>query len=453
MKATLILLNSWHANISQNWLRVKNKGVYAPSALRVLSSLIPPELSCELEVHDENIETIKFDKINADLVGISVLTANAPRAYKIADELRKRGITVVMGGYHVSVLPDEALQHADAVVVGFAEGSFPLLMRDFAEGKLKKVYNECADERFITHKPLTPNPGNYSRNYILPATLETTRGCYNTCSFCVLPAYTTKYLQKPVSTIVDEIKLLAKKRITFLDFSPFEDPDYAFELFDALRPLKIKWYSSLTTRLAANSELVTRAAESGCSGVLVGFESINPAALQSGNKMINKPENYLKIIQQLRDHKILILGSFMFGFDEDDKYVFDQTLDFINQSKIDILHYAILTPFPGTTVYDQLHLSGRLLTRDWSQYDGTRVVFQPAKMSPEELQEGYFSIYNRSHSILNILKRLSHSRQDSLIKLFINVGFRMYIESFIHNFRKEAIMNHSGSGYNKPTFP
>jgi radical SAM superfamily enzyme YgiQ (UPF0313 family) len=446
MKATLILLNSWHANISQNWLRVKNKGGYAPSALRVLASLIPTDLQCEVEFFDENIETINFDKINTDLVGISVLTANAPRAYKIADDLRRRGITVVMGGYHVTVLPDEALQHADAVVVGFAESSFPLLMRDFAEGKLKKVYRESANESFLTHKPLAPNPVNYSRKYILPATLETTRGCYNTCTFCVIPCYTDKYLQKPVSTIVDEIKLLGKKRVTFLDFSPFEDPENAFELFEALKPLKIKWYSSFTTRLAANSELVAKAAESGCSGVLTGFESINPAALHEGNKLINKPENYLDIIRQLRDHKIMILGSFIFGFDEDDKNVFDNTLEFIHQSKIDILHYAILTLFPGTRLYEQLNASGRLLTLDWSRYDGTQVVFQPARMTPEELQEGYFSIYKKSHSVSSILKRLSHSRQDTLIKLLINVGFRMYIESFTRNFRKEHMTDPSSSG-------
>ncbi len=437
MKATLIILNSWHANISQNWLRVKNKGAYSPSALRILASLIPKDMDCEVELRDENIETIDYSQINSDIVGISVLTANAPRAYKIADELRQRGITVVMGGYHVSVLPEEALQHADAVVVGFAEGSFPLLMRDFARGTLKKIYRECPDEAFLTHKPLTPNPSSYSRSYILPATLETTRGCPNTCNFCVLPSYTTNYLKKPISTVVEEIKLLGNKRVSFLDFSPFEDKEYTLELFDALKPLKIKWYSCMTARLASDSELVARAAECGCSGVLIGFESINPAVLQRSNKLINKPENYLKIIRQLRDHKIMILGSFIFGFDDDDKYVFEKTLDFISQSKIDILHYAIVTPFPGTPLYEQLDSSGRLLTRDWSQYDGTRAVFEPAKMSARELQEGYFSIYKKSHSVANILKRLSHSRKDSIIKLLINVGFRMYIESFIHKFRKE----------------
>jgi radical SAM superfamily enzyme YgiQ (UPF0313 family) len=438
MKATLIILNSWHANITQRLLRVKHKGGYAPSGLRILASLIPAELNVEVELRDENIETIDFDKISSDIVGISVLTANAPRAYSIADRLRQRGITVVMGGYHVSVLPQEALQHADAVVIGFAEHSFPQLMRDFASGNLRKIYDHCANEAFLQHKPLSNNPPLYNKQYIWPATLETTRGCYNTCNFCVLPSNSSQYLQKPIGTIVDEITLMNQKRVTFLDFSPFEDTEYALELFEALKPLKIKWYSCMTTRIAENAMLVAKAAESGCSGVLTGFESINPAALQAGNKMINKPARYNQIIETLRRHKIMILGSFIFGFDEDDRHVFRDTLDFIGQSQIDILHYAILTPFPGTRLYQQMLAQNRLLTTDWSKYDGTRAVFEPAKMTPDELQEGYFHVYKKSHSVSSIIKRLSHSRSDHVIKLMLNTGFRMYIESFIHKFNKEA---------------
>jgi radical SAM superfamily enzyme YgiQ (UPF0313 family) len=415
---------------------MSSRGGYAPSTLRILASLIPQDLNIIVEFLDENIAKIDFEKITADLVGISVLTANAPRAYQISDNLRQRGMTVVLGGYHVTAMPEEALNHCDAVVVGFAENSWPKLVRDFISGNLQKIYNENFAEAFIGHKPLLSNPPNYKKQYLLPNTLEISRGCYHNCSFCVIPSSGNRYVQKPIASVIEEINFFKSKKIVFIDFSPFEDKEYALELFKAIKALKVKWYSNLTAKNAGNKEFIAKAAESGCAGVLIGFETINPDALSSGNKKFNHPENYLKIVTHLHQHKILVLGSFIFGFDEDDKTIFQNTLDFIKQSKIDLIHYAILTPFPGTKLFKQFTSENRITSFDWSKYDGTHVVFQPAKMTPAELQTGYFDIYQKSHSFPAIIRRTTHDTSHMMIKLAANLGFRLYLHSFIKQYKR-----------------
>ena len=437
MKLTLIILNTWHFNTKNDWYGFSSRGGYAPSAMRVLASLIPQDLDVEVEFRDENIERINFESIQADLVGISVLTANAPRAYQVSDDFRKRGIKVVLGGYHVTALPEEAIQHADSVVVGFAERSFPILLRDFVSGNLKKFYNQNHETAFLTDQRLVNNPGNYRKQYLLPDTLEITRGCYNNCSFCVIPSMCGNYVKRPIASVVEEIKFLESSKIVFLDFSPFEDPDYALELFEALKPLKIRWYSSMTTKNAENEAFLEKAAGSGCSGVLIGFETINPGILNSVNKKFNHPEQYFRIVSNLHKHHIWVLGSFIFGFDEDDKQVFKTTLDFNRHSKIDMLHYAILTPFPGTRLFEQLKSENRISTFDWSKYDGTHVVFQPAKMTADELQQGFFEVYRKSHSLAAIAGRTFQHPSNMAVKLAANLGFRLYIHSFIKQYRRE----------------
>lgn len=267
--------------------------------------------------------------------------------------------------------------------------------------------------------------------------MEISRGCCNNCNFCVVHSHCDKYVQKRVESVIEEIKFLGKRKIAFLDFSPFEDHKYAMQLFDKLRPLKIKWYSCMTTKNAEDEEFVAKAAQSGCSGVLIGFESVSQDSLKVGNKSFNNPSKYKDIISNLKRNKMMVLGSFIFGFDEDDKTVFSHTLDFINESKIDLLHYAIITPFPGTRLFDQLEKANRITTYDWSKYDGTQVVYRPLKMSAEELQAGYFDIYKKSHSISSITRRVLQSRQDLIERLTTNIGFRLYILSFIRNYKRE----------------
>jgi radical SAM superfamily enzyme YgiQ (UPF0313 family) len=212
------------------------------------------------------------------------------------------------------------------------------------------------------------------------------------------------------------------------------------ELFEALKPLKIRWYSCMTTKIAEDENFLAKAAESGCSGILMGFESINPGSLKAGNKSINNPVRYQEIISSLKRHRIVVLGSFIFGFDEDDKTIFADTLDFIRQSKVDLLHYAIVTPFPGTQFFNQLVAENRITTYDWSKYDGTQVVYRPSKMSEEELQAGYFDIYKKSHSIASIMSRLTQSRGNLPERIAMNFGFRLYILSFIKQYNRKIII-------------
>lgn len=436
MKLTLIILNTWHFETEKVWYGVPKRGGYAPSLLRVLASAIPRELDVEVSFLDENIEKINFDDIDADMVGISVMTPNAPRAYQVSDHLRKRGITVVLGGFHVTVRPDEALEHADAVVTGYAEDSFPELLRDFLDGKMKKLYSGFSMNTFRDHKVMLANPLIYNKRYFIPGTMELSRGCKNNCNFCVIHSHCDAYAYKPIASVIEEIRFLGKKKVAFLDFSPFEDNDYAMELFEAIKPLKIKWYSCMTTRNAADPEFVAKAAASGCSGVLIGFESIHAASLSAGNKAFNDPQKYIEIVSNLRRKRIVVLGSFIFGFEDDEKSIFSDTYDFIRKSKIDLLHYAIVTPFPGTKFFDQLEAENRITTYDWSKYDGTQVVYKPLKMTAEELQAGYLDIYKRSHSIASILDRVSQSRWNIIERVAMNVGFRLYILSFIKKFNR-----------------
>lgn len=437
MKLTLVILNTWHFETEKVWYGLPKRGGYAPSLFRVLASTIPRELGIEVSFLDENIEKINFDAIDADLVGISVMTPNAPRAYQISSQLRRRGIAVVLGGFHVTVRPDEALEHADAVVTGYAEDSFPELLRDFLDGRLKKRYSGFSMVAFSNHKVLFDNPIAYNRRYFMPSTMEVSRGCNNNCNFCVIHSHCDSYACKPIASVIEEIKFMGKRKIAFLDFSPFEDYEYAMELFEAIKPLKIKWYSCMTTRNAADPEFVAKAAASGCSGVLIGFESIHAASLSGGNKAFNDPKEYFEIVANLRQHRILVLGSFIFGFDDDEKSIFADTYDFIRKSKIDLLHYAIVTPFPGTKFFEQLEADNRIITYDWSKYDGTQIVYKPLKMTAEELQAGYLDIYKRSHSIASIFDRVRQNRWNILERVAMNVGFRLYILSFIKKFNRQ----------------
>lgn len=426
MKVTLILLNSWTAKSGNRFLQIR-RGVYAPNMLRLLYSLTPKELNAEINVIDEDIEKLEIDKIEADIVGISVLTANAPRAYKIATFLRQKGIIVVLGGQHPTLLPEEASQYADAILIGFAENAWPKLLIDLKNGKLQKQYQMPWEETFQSNFPALPKFKKYSKKYLLPFSIEGTRGCLNSCKFCIVPGQcSNKLIKRPIQHIIKEIKDSEVKRIVFLDPGPTEDLIYAKNLYRALIPLKIKWFSCASMKVAQDDEWLDLAARSGCQGLLIGFESINPQSLLSEGKYFNKTETYVDFIKKLHKKNILVLGCFIFGFDEDSNAIFKETVEFVNKAKIDIVHYSILTPFPGTMEFQRLNIEGRILTKDWSRFDGTNVVFQPKKMTAEELLKGYHDAYNKTHSLYSIFKRQGFRRKNFLIRIMVNLGFKFY---------------------------
>ena len=429
MKIILFLPNSTGHKNDSFWIKKKKRMAYAPTTLTVLSGLIPKDLNADIRIIDEGIENIDIDTWDADIVGISVLTANAPYAYKVADKLRMKGITVVLGGVHTSLLPDEASEHADAIVIGYAEKSWPRLLNDFSLGKLGKIYKDDGWREVFQSSSLPPLDRSLlkRKRYILPNTLVATRGCYNKCSFCVIPVFNkSKMSQRPIGCVIDEIKSLSAQNIVFLDSSPTEDIHYSKELMKAMIPLKVKWNGCATTKILNDDEWLSLAKKSGCRGLLIGFESINQMAVNDNRKKFNNVKRYEELVKKLHALKIIILGTFIFGFDQDDKSVFGETLEFVNRAKIDILHFSIATPFPNTPFYDRLKNEDRILHQNWEKYDGLHVVFKPQKMTPQQLKEGFLDLHNKAHSYRSIYKRLSGRYNNLGFNLIANWGFRQY---------------------------
>ena len=397
---------------------------YAPLTLTTLASLIPEELHAEVVLMDEGIRDIDPD-IDADLVGISAITGTAPRSYELARHFQKRGIPVVIGGVHATLMPDEVMQHADATVVGYAEETWPQLLRDFRAGRLQKRYDQSPHLKLqnlpIPRRELLP-----AKHYITLHTIEATRGCIHKCEFCVVPSAWGRPLQKPIGEVVADVKQMRPRKLIFLDLNLISDTDYAKELFRALIPLRIRWGGLATTMIAWDDELLDLAAASGCGGLLLGFESLSDGALAESRKSFNARVEYKTVIEKLHARNIAIQGCFVFGFDDDDLDVFDRTAQFAVDTHIDLPRYAILTPFPGTPLHARLAREGRILTTDWSYYDGQHVVYRPVKMSAQQLLEGTERAWKSTYSYRGMLKRLAGARVQLPIAIPANLGYRFY---------------------------
>ena len=404
---------------------------YAPLTLTTLASLIPPEIDSEVTLIDEGITDIALD-LDADLIGISAITGTAPRAYDLADHFRNRGISTVLGGVHPTLMPDEAADHADSVVVGYAEQTWPQLLHDFAYGEMKARYDQTADLS-LANLPFPRRDLLPAHGYATMNTIEATRGCIHRCQFCVVPSAWGRPLQRPVGEVVADIKQMGARRLIFLDLNLIADTDYAKELFTALVPLKLKWGGLATTIIAWDDELLDLAARSGCRALLLGFESLNQDSLRETRKSFNALKDYHYVVRRLHERGIGIMGCFVFGFDNDTSDVFEQTVDFVIEANIDLPRYAILTPFPGTPLFRSLEQEGRIITRDWSLYDGQHVVYQPQQMSPDLLLAKTEWAWKRTYGYRSIAKRLLGSRIQLPISLAANFGYRFYANN-LHSF-------------------
>ncbi len=399
---------------------------YLPLTLPTLAALVPEELDIRLTCLDEGIQEVDPERLEADLVGLTVLTGSAPRAYELAGRLRARGVRVVLGGPHVTLVPEDAAPHADSIVVGYAEESWPRLLRDFAAGRLHPRYDQEAGLD-LASSPLPDRSVLPRSRYLTPHVFEATRGCVHNCEFCVVPsAWGRRPLQKPVEDIVRDMERMGTRRAIFIDLNLIADRDYAVRLFTALRPLGIQWFGLATTLLAEDLPLLDLAAESGCRGLLMGLESISPANLRKSRKGFNRPDRYATLVERLHQRKIALQGCFVFGMDEDGPEVFERTARFAVEAAIDLPRFAILTPFPGTPLFRRMEAEGRILTRDWELYDGQHVVFQPARMSAAELQEGTEAAWKAAYAWPSIFRRLRRTAAPLPIAFFTNLGYRHY---------------------------
>ncbi|HEY78273.1 MAG TPA: B12-binding domain-containing radical SAM protein, partial [Dehalococcoidia bacterium] len=317
---------------TQENIRRRKKGLIPPLGLAMVAALTPPEV--EVSLTDENVTDIDFQK-EVDLVGITALTATAPHAYDIADNFRAMGIKVILGGAHPSTLPDEASRHADAVVIGEAEGIWPNLIDDFKANKLKRVYRQSKRPSLI-NLPLPRRDLFANGAYYVTNTISTTRGCPYSCSFCSVTSLFGRTIRcRPVEEVVKEIETLnQRKLIVFVDDNIVGNPKYAKELFHALIPYRIKWVSQASVTVARNDELLRLTAASGCADLFIGFETLSPTNLAAIGKKVNMVDEYETVIKKIHSHGIAIHGFFILGLDEDDEDVFERTLHFAQEMRL-----------------------------------------------------------------------------------------------------------------------
>lgn len=361
-----------------------------PLALYRLAELTPDDM--EVEIVDENVT--ELDDRPADLVGISCMTPAAPRAYEIARRYRALGAAVVLGGIHPSTLPDEALQHADAVAVGEADDLWPRILEDFRQNRLQRTYI-AAGPPSVTTTVRGRAPSVDRNKYVIKNFLQTGRGCPVDCNFCSVTAFNGARMRyRPIEDVVREIdaRRAASRYFLFADDNLVANGERARTFFDAIAPLDIRWGSQVTIKLGMDDTLLKAAVRSGCRTVFIGFESIDQHSLDFCEKRF-KVQKYDTAIKRIHDQGIFIIGSFIFGFDTDTPDVVTRTTDFCMRNNIEMCQFSILTPFPDTRLFAEFRSTGRITTFDWSKYDAFHVVFKPRLMSEEALQSSVNRAY------------------------------------------------------------
>ncbi|MDD2710039.1 MAG: radical SAM protein [Verrucomicrobiae bacterium] len=421
------------------------KAFIPPLSLAIFAALTP---SChEVVIVNDIVEEIDFDA-HWDLVGITVMTIQAARAYQIADRFRAKGTKVIMGGMHPTAQPDESGKHADAVVIGEAEELWEGILADAGAGRLKPVYR--AEKLPALEQAIVPawdrmNLNIYARPWkhrmgIMP--LFTTRGCPMGCRFCTVTQYFGKtYRSKTVEHVLEEVDKTGAREYFFVDDNIVCRPEYSRELFRALAPKRIRWFSQVSTTILKNPDLIDLAARSGCYSLFVGIESINKHSLAGVKKHFNNVEAYEELFARLRKAKIVAFPSIMFGFDGDTLEQFEETVEFLVRNKVSIAAFWILTPYPGTAVHEEMQKDGRIRQRDWTYYNGSQVVFEPKNFSEQQLTDHFWRSCADFYSPSRVARRIAgsffearHPLLHFLQTIFFQTQFRSNVLSRNHVF-------------------
>lgn len=453
----LLLVDPYPRNNPYHLTASERRAVWFPKLSLPTIAAYTPE-TWDVDLVDEAVEDIDFDH-PCDMVGLSIMTCYAPRAYEIAAEFRKRGKTVIMGGVHPTYCPDEALQHADAIVCGEAEDLWPQLVADYEAGMMQRMYKMTSFpslERYKSPRVELLSPDAYMTRQCS----FTTRGCHFDCEFCSVSPFNGKTTRRrPVQEVVTELQnvqrwirseLVERLRdeplwkafltalrirvgiedgsiVAFVDDLHNSNRAYCRELWTALKPLKIKWGCQSTLFLGDDEEMVKLAAESGCVSVFVGMESLDEDCLDETNKSFNRVHKFSQEIKMFHDHGIMVNPGIVFGFDNDDESVFERAVDFLTRNQVELAYFNILTPLPGTALFDRYNNAGRIFDRDWSKYDGKHVVFQPSRMTPEQLQDGFYWANHQFYSLPSIWRRLSGTSQRLVARWEMNREFRKLV--------------------------
>jgi radical SAM superfamily enzyme YgiQ (UPF0313 family) len=403
-----------------------NKGIMIPQlALFILEGLTPKKH--QVKIIEEEYMPVNFEE-DCDIVGISFMTSNAYRAYSISKEFKKRGKTIIMGGIHPTILPDEAIQHADAVVIGEAEGVWEQVLEDIENNCLKKKYH-VKDPDLTRYIPKNFSALKSKKLFNLVPIL-TTRGCPYNCNFCcVSKIFGKKIKHMPVENVVRDIVESKAKRFIFLDDNIIGNPNYAKKLFEAIKPLKIGWLGQASISFAKNTELMQLAKDSGCKGLFIGLETVDESQLKNMKKLDGSIEKVEQSLEKIRKMGIVIQASVIFGFDNDTHHIFSETLRFLIKNHICSASFNILTPYPGTSIYDEFKKKGRIINDRWEYYDHHTVVFRPANMTPLELQLGKINAKEKFYSLRSIIKRFRGNLSNPFIYIMANLGYMKLAKS------------------------
>ena len=398
----------------------------------------------DVEIQDEHVERLHLDDA-PDLVVIQVYITSARRAYEIADLYRSRGAHVCLGGLHVTTLPEEAARHADTIFLGPGEGTWPRFLEDFREGRAGTVYR--SKEHTLAGLPPIRRDLIKRRLYLVPNSIVVSRGCPHQCDFCYVKSFFGKgrhFYTQAVDATLAEIDRLPGRHVYFLDDHLFGNPRFASALFEGMRGMGKLWQAAGTVESVLGPRLVEQAAAAGLRSLFVGFETLDSGNLREQNKPHNLGRDYAAAIRRLHDNGVMINGSFVFGMDEDDESVFGRTVEWAVSQGIETATFHIMTPYPGTSLFQRIAAQKRILHRDWDLYDTRHTVFQPLKMSAEALESGYWRAYRDFYKWRNICRgALSHTQTiDALRHAAYASGWKKFepLWDFVIRARRLAMM-------------
>lgn len=415
-----------HSNPKRSFF---SKFQYPSSTLQQIAALTPKEH--HVTIIDERYKDVPFSS-EYDLVGISALTYNVNRGYEIAKRYKEIGIPVVFGGYHTSLMPDEVIQHADSIVVGEAELTWPQLLKDLQNNKMKKIYTSPRVVKAEEIIPARHDIGVFTPFY---QAIQATRGCPVGCEWCAMNRVEGKtFRARPIDEVIQEMKSIGSKTIFFADASITINPKYTKKLFREMKKLNknFECFGNINV-VAKDEEFLQLAKEAGVTKWYLGIESISQENINQAGKSTNKVTDYKKAIQNIKKDGMDVTGFFIFGLDGDTVDTFDNTLEAMNHFGLDQASFSILTPYPGTPLFDRMEKEGRITNYNWNDYDEGKVNYKPKQMTEEELLEGIQRISSEFYSIRNCLKRSIHDGTMNPIKILYRFIANMSIRSFYIN--------------------
>jgi len=408
------------------WRPIKYS-LFPPLGLATLAAYLDPgDRAVLVDEHVERLDTTD----RPDLVVIQVYITNARRAYAIADAYRANGAFVVLGGLHVTSLPDEAAAHADVIFLGPGEQTFPQFLDDFRAGRPARVYRST-DGRTLARVPPVRRDLIRRRNYLVPNSIVVTRGCPQHCDFCYKDAFFSggrSFYTQRVDDALAEMDRLPGRHLYFLDDHLLGDRRFARALFDGMRGMRRLFQGAATVDSILRDDLIERAADAGLRSLFVGFETLSPVNLGGSNKRQNLGRDYTAVTRRLHSLGIMINGSFVFGMDDDDEPVFRRTVDWAIEQGLTTATFHIQTPYPGTRLYARMEAEQRIVTRDWDLYDTRHVVYQPARLTPEALKQGYDWAYREFYRWSSIARasRSHNSVKHQAKHFFYAAGWKKF---------------------------